>query len=114
MTIYLNGTAFDKVTSLSVDREARRTVINYNTQGDMLIDLVNRKYRLKAVFGLLTSEELRVLRELTSEIFVTVKFPAPEGEMEADFYIANEPAPAVKEINGVVMYSGVELDMQEK
>ena len=43
MTITINGTQFDKVTELSADREARRTEINYNTQGDLLIDLVNRK-----------------------------------------------------------------------
>lgn len=114
MTIYINGTAFDKVTSLYTDRNTRRTVINYNTQGDMLIDLVNRKYRLRVVFGLLTEGELKSLRELTKEIFVTVKFSSPEGEVEADFHIAEEPAPQLTEINGVAMYSGVELIMQQK
>ena len=114
MTIYINGTAFDKVTSFSADRTTRRTTINYNTQGDMLIDLVNRKYRLKAVFGLLTKDELKALRELTKEIFVTVKFTAPEGETEAEFHIIDEPAPQLTVINGVEMYSGVELVMLQK
>lgn len=114
MTIYINGTAFDKVTSFSADRTTRRTTINYNTDGDMLIDLVNRKYRLKAVFGLLTKDELKAVRELTKEIFVTVKFTAPEGEVEAEFHIIDEPAPQLNEINGIPMYSGVELVMLQK
>ena len=114
MTIYINGTAFDKVTVLSADRATRRTEINYNTQGDMLIDLVNRKYRLKAVFGLLTADELAALRSLTEEIFVTVSFTAPEGEVTSEFHISNEPAPVVTEVNGVMMYGGVELIMLER
>lgn len=114
MTIYINGTEFDKVTELSADRVARRTTINYNTDGDMLIDLVNRKYRLRVVFGLLTRQELMKLRGLTKEIFVTVKFTAPEGEVEAEFHISEEPAPQLCVINGVEMYSGTELVMQQK
>ncbi len=115
MTIYINDTAFDKVTSLSADRETRRTEINYNTQGDMLIDLVNRKYKLTVMFGMLTENELRTIRELTEQIFVRVRFPSPEGgDTEAEFHIKNEPAPAVTVVNGVVMYSGVELIMLEK
>ena len=43
MTITINNVTFDKVTELSAERETRRTDIHYNTQGDMLIDLVNRK-----------------------------------------------------------------------
>ncbi len=115
MTIYINGTAFDKVTSLSADRNARRTAVNYNTNGDMLIDLVNRKYRLKVMFGLLTEWELKALRQLTGEIFVTVRFPSPEGDLtEGLFFIENEPAPAVTSVNGITMHSGVELIMEER
>ncbi len=114
MTIYINDTPFDKLTVFSADRETRRTEINYNTQGDMLIDLVNRKYRLKAVFGLLTESELAQLRALTAEIFVRVRFPAPEGMTQSDFHVIDEPAPAVTEINGVKMYSGTELTFLEK
>lgn len=80
MTIWINNIGFNSVTELSAKRELRRTDIRYNTQGDMLIDLVNRKYRLTVRFGLVTSKELEQLRSLTKEIFVTVKFPAPEGE----------------------------------
>ncbi len=114
MTIYINDTPFDKVTVFSADRETRRTEINYNTQGDMLIDLVNRKYKLHVVFGLLTESELAALRQLTAEIFVRVRFPAPEGETEHDFHVIKEPAPAVTEINGVTMYSGTELTFLQK
>ena len=115
MTISINGTSFDKVTSLSADRQTRCTEINYNTQGDMLIDLVNRKYKLTVLFGLLTEDELAVLRSLTKEIFVTVVFPSPEGgSTTADFHIVNEPAPTVTKVSGVRMYGGVELVMLQK
>ena len=114
MTITINGTPFDKVTELSADRAARRTEIRYNTQGDLLIDLVNRKYRLTVVFGLLTKHELELLRSLTRNIFVSVKFNAPEGEVTADFFVEEEPAPAVTTVNGVTMYGGVRLTMIQK
>lgn len=114
MTITINDTVFSKVTELSALRETRRTDIHYNTQGDMLIDLVNRKYRLTVVFGLLTENELAQLRELSEEIFVTVTFPSPEGEVTADFHIAEEPAPMVTEVGGIMMYGGVKLVMLQK
>ena len=114
MTITINDVPFDMVTEYSAERETRRTDIHYNTRGDMLIDLVNRKYRLKVLFGLLTEKELKQLRELCREIFVTVRFHAPEGEISADFHISNEPAPQVTTVNGVAMYGGVELVFLEK
>jgi len=115
MTITINGTSFGMVTALAADRVTRRTDINYNTQGDMLIDLVSRKYRLRVLFGLMTEDELNALRELTKEIFVTVRFPSPEGgDTVEEFHIAEEPAPAVTVVNGVRMYGGVELVMLQK
>ena len=114
MTITINNVRFDKVTEFSAERETRRADIHYNTQGDMLIDLVNRKYKLTVLFGLLTESEMKQLRTLCSEIFVTVVFPAPEGEVTAEFHIADEPAPAVTVVNGVTMYGGVELVMLQK
>lgn len=114
MTITINDVTFDKVTEFSAARETRRTDIHYNTQGDMLIDLVNRKYHLKVLFGLLTENEMKKLREFTKEIFVKVKFNAPEGEVTEDFHIAEEPAPEVTTINGVAMYAGVQLELLQK
>ena len=114
MTIYINGTAFDKVTELSADRTLRRTEIKYNTQGDMLIDMVNRKYRLTITFGLLTAQELAALRALCGEIFVEVTFPAPTGEITQTFHISDEPAPTATVINGVTLYGGVTLTMLQK
>ncbi len=114
MTIFINNIPFDMVTELHCDRTTRRTDIRYNTQGDMLIDLVSRKYVLTVAFGLMSAEQLSALRQLTSEIFVTVRFTAPEGEVTAQFHIVDEPAPTVTTVNGVVMYGGVLLKMLEK
>lgn len=114
MTITINDTEFDKVTELSADRELRMTDIQYNTQGDMLIDLVSRKYKLTVLFGLLTESEMNKLRELSQEIFVTVKFNSPEGETTESFHISDEPAPVAVTVNGVRMYGGVKLVMKQK
>ena len=54
MTITIDKTVFNNVTELNAKRELRRTDIRYNTQGDMLIDMVCRKYALEVTFGLLT------------------------------------------------------------
>ena len=114
MTITINETAFDSVTELNVRRETRRTDIRYNTQGDMLIDLVNRKYVLEATFGLLSDSEMKTLREICAEVFVSVTFPSPEGTVTADFHIPEEPAPIVTETNGVRTYGGVKLKFLQK
>lgn len=120
MTIWINDAQFDRITEFAAERETRRTDVRYNTRGDMLIDLVGRKYRLTVRFGLLTSAELAKLRKLTQEIFVRVKFPAPEGEqadggyVTEEFHISDEPAPVVTRVNGVTMYGGVELVMKQK
>lgn len=114
MTITINQKTFERVRLLRADRVTRRTEIRYNTQGDMLIDLVRRKYEIEVEFALLTQDELCALRALTQEIFVTVRFSAPEGEIEREFHIEEEPAPAVSEVNGVTMYGKVRLLMREK
>ena len=114
MTITINETVFDSVTELNVRRETRRTDIRYNTRGDMLIDLVNRKYVLEATFGLLSESEMKALRELCDEVFVSVTFPSPEGTVTADFHIPEEPAPVVTQTNGVRTYSGVRLKFLQK
>ena len=51
MEITINDTVFDNVTELNIQRAARRTELRYNTQGDLLIDLVNRKYEVDVIFG---------------------------------------------------------------
>ena len=114
MRIELNGEVFDNVTELNIQRETRQTEVRYNTQGDMLIDLVNRKYRIEAVFGLLTEGELARLRGQTADIFVRVRLTAPEGEIDEDFHVSNEPAPKLTYVNGVAMYGGVKLVMRQK
>ena len=114
MPITIDKTAFNNVTELNAKRELRRTDIRYNTQGDMLIDMVCRKYALEVTFGLLTENELKTLRDLSQRIFVSVKFSAPEGEVTADFHISDEPAPELTVVNGVKMYGGVKLTMKQK
>lgn len=114
MTITIDNTAFANVSELNVCREPRRTEVRYNTRGDMLIDMVARKYKLEVTFGLLSENELKALRKLSEKIFVSVRFLAPEGEVTADFHISDEPAPEVTIVNGVLMYGGVKLILQEK
>lgn len=114
MRIMINNETFTNVTELHADRKTRRSEIRYNTRGDMLIDLVARKYSLEVTFGLMTETELRKLRRLCENIFVAVTFTAPEGEVTADFHIANEPAAEVKSVNGVKLYGGVKLLMEQK
>lgn len=114
MKITINDEVFTNVTELHVDRELRKTEVRYNTRGDMLIDMVARKYALEVSFGLMTENELKRLRALSQNIFVPVTFNAPEGRITADFHISDEPAAEVKTVNGVRMYGGVKLVMKQK
>ena len=114
MKITINDEIFTNVTELHADRELRKTEVRYNTRGDMLIDMVARKYALRVSFGLMTETELKKLRALAQNIFVSVTFDAPEGRVTADFHISDEPAAEVKTVNGVKMYGGVTLLMKQK
>ena len=114
MKITIHDEVFNNVTELHVDRELRQSEVRYNTRGDMLVDLVARKYKLEATFGMMTQNELKKLRELTEDIFVSVTFEAPEGEVTADFHVSDELACEVKTIGGVKMYGGVKLTMKQR
>lgn len=114
MKITIGNNEFNCVTELNAKREVRRTDINYNTQGDMLIDLVRRKYCLEVTFGLLSESEMTALRSLCENIFVEVGFNSPEGFIERDFHVINEPAPVVTTVDGIKMYGGVKLVFKEK
>lgn len=114
MKIVIDDEVFFNVTELRVDRETRKSEIRYNTRGDMLIDMVARKYALEVSFGLMTESELKILRELSEKIFVSVTFLAPEGEVTADFHISDEPCAEVSSVNGARMYGGVKLLMRQR
>ncbi|MCH5195771.1 MAG: hypothetical protein J1F28_03600 [Oscillospiraceae bacterium] len=113
MTITIGGFDF-MCTHVDLKRELRRTDIRYNTQGDMLIDLVRRKYRLEVTFGLLTSLEIEALRANCEQIFVKVGFDSPEGRLVREFHVMNEPAPIITTVNDVNLYGGVKIVFMEK
>lgn len=114
MKITINDVEFSNVTELHINRELRQSDVRCNVLGDLLIDVVARKYALSVSFGLMTENELKRLRQLTENIFVTVSFPAPEGQITSSFHISDEPAAEVKTVNGVKMYGGVRLEMKQK
>lgn len=114
MKITINDEEFANVTELHVDRELRQSDLRYNAFGDLLIDVVARKYSLSVTFGLMTENELKKLRQLTRNVFVTVNFHAPEGDISEKFHISNEPSAELKTVNGVRMYGGVKLEMKQK
>lgn len=113
MTIKIGGMEF-MCAAVNIKRELRRTDINYNTQGDMLIDLVRRKYCLEVTFGFLTELETDILRANCEQIFVKVGFDAPEGYLEKEFHVMNEPAPEVTTVNNTKMYGGIKIVFKEK
>lgn len=113
MTITIDGTEYD-VTEFNAKREIRQTNIKYNTQGDMLIDMVSRKYLLEVTFGLLGEDKMAALRKSSEKIFIPVTFNAPEGEITGEFFISDEPAPVVTVINGERLYGGVKLTMKQR
>ena len=113
MTVTIGGSDF-KCAHVDLKRVLRRTDIRYNTKGDMLIDLVRRKYRLVVTFGVLTALEAEILRKNCEQIFVTVGFDSPEGRITREFHVMSEPAAIISTVNDVDLYGGVKIVFEEK
>jgi len=63
MDIFFNDYKLPNVISCEVRRVTRNTMTEYNAQGDMLIDVVSRKYSLR---GYTVKDGMKIL-EITSK-----------------------------------------------
>lgn len=101
--------------SYSADRITRNTNVEYNANGDLLIDMVSRKYRLTVYLGQLDGLEMeRLLRE-TENVFFTVAFYSPVyGEIERQFHLEEQPAAIEYTAEGKPVYGELKLVLEEK
>lgn len=103
-----------KIKSFSAEHKTRRTEIEYNTKGDLLIDLVARKYTLKIGFGVLSSAEVAIVREKTEGVFCEVIFPYGSETITRDFHVISTPFSFLCENSDGKYYSDIELVLEEK
>lgn len=93
VTLYFNNKPVPKVITYAVDKAIRRTDVKYNANGDMLVDMVSRKYQLTVYLGMMSDEEYRSFMQETEDIFFTVTFYCPlYGEMTKQFFLKARPA----------------------
>lgn len=116
MEIYFNGTAVPKVLSYSADRNLRNTKLEYNANGDLIIDMVSRKYTLTIYLGMLTAEEMQWLSAQTSEIFLSVRFfsPVDNAEITRQFHMAEQPARVTYLQGEDPIYEALKITLEEK
>lgn len=114
MDIYINSMKVPKVLDYSIKRVTRNTKTEYNANGDMLIDIVARKYILELSLGMLTQNELMALYAETQEPFFKVTATSPqEGEFTSWYHLAEEPAEVALSAGGVT-YKALRLVMEEQ
>lgn len=101
--------------SYSADRITRNTRTEYNANGDLLIDLVSRKYRLTVYLGQLDAAEMERLLLETEDVFFTVAFYSPVyGEVERQFHLEEQPAEIEYTAEGKPVYGALKLVLEEK
>ena len=104
-----------KVLSYSADRITRNTNAEYNANGDLLIDMVSRKYKLTVYLGQLDVTEMERLLQETEDVFFTVAFYSPVyGEIQRQFHLAEQPAEIEYTAEGKPVYGALKLVLEEK
>lgn len=103
------------ITSCKVERVTRRTEVEYNANGDMLIDLVARKYRLTLKIGVLKASQVKEILNFTEKIFFNVTFDCPhKGTITRIFHVENEPFEHLKKVTNTVFFDKLELVLIER
>lgn len=115
MELYLNGRAVDGVIGFSAERKTRRSRVDYNANGDMVVDQVVRKYTLEITIGLADEDELLWLYETTESIFFPVTFSSPrEGIITRDFHLSSQPSEVLADTDSGIFYKTLKLVLEER
>jgi hypothetical protein len=115
MDLYFGDYKVPKVITYEAQRNARNTKTEYNANGDMLIDMVNRKFTLTVYLGQLTQEEMAQLYEKTEPVFFPVSFFSPfHGAIQREFFLSCQPAHLDFTYGGQVYYKATKLVLEEK
>jgi hypothetical protein len=116
MQMKINGVPLPKLINYAVTRTTRNTAIEYNANGDMLIDLVNRKNKLTVYLGDLSDEELQTFADELNNVFFEAEFYSPyDGAViTADFHMTEQPAQIDYILDDVIYYKALKLEMEER
>jgi len=103
------------VISCKVERYARNKDVKYNANGDMMIDIVTRKYKLILEFAPLDEVQTRKIMDFTEKIFFDVSFICPhKGEITRTFHVENEPMKFLKHFENSFYFENLVLELVER
>jgi hypothetical protein len=110
-----NGVLIPNVVTYNAVLKTRGAKITYNANGDMLTDLLPRKYHITAHLEKLSRTQLSGIYSLTEENeFFTVTFLAPNGIQDKVFFLEEKPA-EIDFIHGEeCYYKDLKLELEEK
>lgn len=115
MELYFGTYAIPKVITYEAVRNARNAKVEYNANGDMMVDLINRKFTLTVYLGQMTQEETQRLFTETEPVFFWVSFFSPShGALKREFYMASQPSHFDFTYGGQVYYKATKLVLEEK
>ena len=114
MELYFNNLLVPKVAGFSAERKTRGSRVSYNCNGDMLVDVVARKFTLTVTLGELTAEELGAVMRETENVFFNVSFyTAAYGEVQRKFHLAAQPEQIDFSEGGRTYYKATRLVLED-
>ena len=115
MDIFFNNYKLPGVIACSTQRIARNTKTDYNAEGDMLIDIVNRKHILTVYLGGLSASQLQSIFAITDNIFFWVDFESPVlGLTSKEFHMKEQSAETNFVWQGITYYKALKLVLEER
>lgn len=115
MDLYFNDLRVPQVITYNAERRTRNSAPEYNANGDMIIDLVNRKYTLTVYLGRLDETQAAAVFTQTAAAFFAVTFySALYGEIQREFHLADEPMEIDYIHTDNVCYKATKLVLEEK
>lgn len=113
--IRFNNYVVPNLITYSADKVLRSSNISYNANGDMLVDMVSRKYLLTVYVGICNNEQYASLLSQTNTIFFPVTFfSASEGVVTRKFFMRKQPQKLKLFANDTPYYEAAVLQLEEQ
>ncbi|WP_044736130.1 DUF6711 family protein [Geobacillus kaustophilus] len=100
-----------KVNILDLDGESNR-----NAKGELIRDRIAVKRKLECEWAPLTMSQISTILNAVKDVYFQVEYPDPMAgaTITKTFYVGDRTAPMYKNVNGEILWQGLQMDFIEK